>query len=306
MESWKYSRESTTNRLFVHKRHQIQEHKLVSLEDSYAYWGEDRPPAVSRFLRKLRYKSASLGLPLTPNEARIRSWRNRYAGKRAFLIGNGPSLNKLDLSPLANEITFGVNAIYLNKDTMGFLPTHYIVEDVFVAEDRAQEIIELQGPTKWFGNYLDYCLGNADANWLNVLVDYRNYPGFPHFGEDASRLVWVGGTVSYIGMQLAYFMGVQNLYLLGFDHSYEIPESTVVEGNEILSTESDPNHFHDDYFGKGFRWHKPQVERMELSYERAKAYYNHAGREIINATAGGKLEVFPREGFDKLFDTHHA
>ena len=91
---------------------------------------------------------------------------------------------------------------------MGFLPTHHIVEDVFVAEDRADEINSLTGPTKWFGNYLRYCLNErSDVCWMNVACDYREYPDFPHFSQNAARLVWVGGTVSYIAMQLAYFYG---------------------------------------------------------------------------------------------------
>ncbi len=123
---------------------------------------------ATKFARKIRYKAGSLGMPLTANESRILKWKDKYRGKRAFLIGNGPSLNHLDLSLLGTEITFGVNAIYLNAEKMGFLPTHYIVEDTFVAEDRAEEVISLEGPTKWFGNYLRYCLGNANANWLTL------------------------------------------------------------------------------------------------------------------------------------------
>jgi hypothetical protein len=270
-------------------------------EDPHTMLDGQSLPRRTRFLRKLRYKSASLGLPLTPNEWRIVRWKNRYRGKRAFLIGNGPSLKELDLRLLRDEITIGVNAIYLNAEEMGFLPTHHIVEDSFVAEDRAGEIVNLKGPEKWLGNYLRYCLGSADANWLNVLVDYRNYPGFPRFSRNAARAVWIGGTVSFIGMQLAYYMGVQRLYLVGFDHAYTIPDSGVKKGNEILSTGDDPNHFHADYFGKGYRWHDPRVDRMEQAYRRAKENYQADGREIFNATAGGKLEVFPRVRFASLF-----
>ena len=153
----------------------------------------------------------------------------------------------------------------------------------------------------WVGHYLKYCLGGTHANWLNVIVDYRNYSGFPHFSENAARAVWVGGTVSYIGMQLAFFMGVETLYLIGFDHSYTIPDSGIREGNEILSTGDDPNHFHADYFGDGYRWHDPRVDRMEQAYVSANRSYLQGNRRILNATEGGKLEVFPRVDFRSLF-----
>ncbi|MFH0880095.1 MAG: hypothetical protein V2A34_10320, partial [Lentisphaerota bacterium] len=53
-------------------------------------------------------------------------------------------------------------------------------------------------------------------------------------------------------------------------------------------------HFHPDYFGKGFRWHIPRVDQMEVGYRLAKDAFERHGRKILNATAGGKLEVFDR------------
>lgn len=271
--------------------------KVAPYPDTY------NPSAPTKFLRKLRYLSASRGVPIFPNEARILRHRNSGLGRRAFIIGNGPSLNLIDLTKLKDEATFGVNAIYLNKEKMGFLPTHYVVEDVFVAEDRADEINALTGPTKWYGNYLKYCLkGGPGVRWLNIACDYREYPGFPHFSTNASRIVWVGGTVSYIALQLAYYMGYDPVYLVGFDHSYSVPADAQVEGRAITSTSDDPNHFHPDYFGKGYRWHEPRVDRMEKAYRKARSAYEAAGRNVLNATAGGKLEVFRRVEFDSLFE----
>jgi hypothetical protein len=270
--------------------------KVAPYPDAY------NPSAPLKFARKLRYIAAGRGRAFTANEARILKFRDYAQGKRAFIIGNGPSLNKLDLTPLKDEFTFGVNAIYLNKDKMGFLPTHYIVEDVFVAEDRAPEINALRGPTKWIGNYLRYCLeGDESACWMNVACDYRDYPGFPHFSTNAARIVWVGGTVSYIAMQLAYYMGFSEVYLVGFDHSYTVPKEAHVEGRAITSTTDDPNHFHPDYFGKGYRWHDPRVDRMEIAYDKARQAYERAGRKICNATAGGHLETFERIDYATLF-----
>ncbi len=277
--------------------------RIVAEDPSVAPYPESyNPPKAVRLARRARYYSAARGLPLTPNEAKIVSFRNRHRGERAFIIGNGPSLNLVDLTKLKGETTFGVNAIYLNQEKMGFLPTHHIVEDVFVAEDRAAEINALRGPHKWYGHYLRYCLKQtADVCWLNVACDYRNYPGFPHFSTNASRIVWVGGTVSYIALQLAYHMGFDEVILVGFDHSYSIPKEAKVEGRAITSTSDDPNHFHPGYFGKGYRWHDPRVDRMERAYENARRAYDAVGRKVINATVGGQLEVFERRDFTSLF-----
>src|ERR1700738_2271379 len=60
---------------------------------------------------------------------RHRIW-NKYRDRRCFVIGNGPSLGKMDLSPLRDEITIGCNGLFLLFEKLGFLPTYYTVEDV--------------------------------------------------------------------------------------------------------------------------------------------------------------------------------
>ncbi|MCF3640128.1 glycosyltransferase [Rhizobium sp. TRM95111] len=247
------------------------------------------------------YRMAGSGHAIRSNEERIARWRNVYKGKRAFLIGNGPSLNRCDLSYLRDEITIGVNSIFLKADELGGLPTHYVVEDFFVAEDRAEQINALTGTTKWFGNYLKYCLDDDDAHWLNVRMRYDNYKNFPFFSTDASRQVWAGGSVTFICMQLAFFFGIKELYLIGFDHHYVIPDTTDIDGGNLTSLGDDPNHFDKTYFGKGLRWHDPKTERMELGYSKAGLTFERHGRKIYNATVGGKLEVLERRDYQSIF-----
>ena len=249
-----------------------------------------------------RYKLASLNIPITQNEKKLLSYKNKHAGERVFIIGNGPSLNTLNLSLLKNEITFGVNGIYLNYEKMGFMPTYYVVEDLLVAEDRSDEINELKNTIKFFGNYLNYCLKNSeDVIWTNTIVNYHDYNDFPHFSTNACRKIWVGGTVSYINLQLAFYMGFKEIYLIGFDHNYIIPSSAKNDGVIIESTEDDINHFHPGYFGKGYRWHDPIVPRMEKALYKAKIYFENNNKRIFNATNGGFLEVFERINYNSLF-----
>lgn len=240
---------------------------------------------------------------LTSNERRLAALKDKHKGERCFIMGNGPSLNQCDLTKLRGEITFGVNSIFLNTDQMGFVPTYYVVEDILVAEDRARQIDAFKGPTKFFGNYLRRFLSEGpDTLWTNVRVNYADYANFPHFSTDAVRQLWVGGTVSYICLQLAYHMGFRDVHLVGFDHNYAIPNDAKIDGNRIETTSTDPNHFHPDYFGKGYRWHNPRVDRMEIAYVRAKREFEAVGRRVTNATMGGKLEVFERVNYEELFD----
>ena len=278
-------------------------HKRNPKPDSHVapykqFWN---PSEAEKRRLAFRYRMPGDGFAVTENERRILSWKDAYKGKRCFLIGNGPSLNKLDLTKLKDEITIGVNSIYLNQEKMGFLPTHYVIEDRFVAEDRADEVNAMTGPQKWFGNYLQYCLKGDDVNWLNVRMRYDQHELFPFFSTNIARQAWTGGSVTYICMQLAYFLGVKKLYLVGFDHHYIVPDDAKVEGLDITSQSDDPNHFHPDYFGKGYRWHDPMVDRMELGYKKAGLFFERDNRAIYNATAGGKLECFERVDYNSLF-----
>jgi len=75
-----------------------------------------------------------------------------------------------------------------------------------------------------------------------------------------------------------------------------------VEGNRILSQGDDPNHFHPDYFGMGKVWKDPKLERVLANYQLAKLMYEADGRRILNATPGGRLELFDRVDYDSYLE----
>jgi hypothetical protein len=239
--------------------------------------------------------------PISSDYRLLKDLKGKHSGKRCFIIGNGPSLNDLDLSLLKDEITFGVNAIYTNFQKMGFYPTYYVVEDMLVAEDRAEEINAYTESIKFFPNYVKHCIRRVGNQAYFNFVQSFDALGYPAFSQDFSHRVYFGGTVSYVCLQLAYHMGFDEVYLIGFDHSYSIPEQAIREGNVITSTTEDPNHFNSEYFGKGKRWHNPMLDRMEKSYIVARRMYEAENRTIINASSGGKLEVFDRIEFLSLF-----
>lgn len=241
---------------------------------------------------------------LLPRSRELRQFRNAYEGKRCFILGNGPSLKKIDPSHLANEITFTSNRIYLADDWLGFNPTFYAVEDVLVLEQFGHEIGTKIKSTKFYSTEYQHLLPRSplDVN-LNIIRDYTPYSGFPIFSHDAEKCVWVGGTISYIHMQLAYYMGFKKVYLIGFDHNYGSNNLGRITGtNVVQSTAHDEAHFTSNYCGAGVKFYDPSLAQMEAAYLRAKETFERAGRGIFNATVGGYLEVFPRVDYRALFE----
>lgn len=246
------------------------------------------------------FELAGQGIASDENSRRLLALKDRYAGRRCFVIGNGPSLKQTDLSRLEGEITIGCNGIFLLFDESPFRPTFYTVEDRLVAEDRAERINALRGFTKVLPIDLSHHLKqDEDTVYVNFL---RQYKDFPKFSDTFASHVYFGGTVTYLNLQLAYYLGCREIYLIGVDHNYKPKaETDQQEGNVITSTVEDVNHFHPDYFGPGYRWHDPRVDRMEQSYREARRFVEANGAVIYNATLGGQLEVFPRIAYDSLF-----
>lgn len=239
---------------------------------------------------------------------RLRSLRDRFHGhRRAFIIGNGPSLNDTDLSLLRDEVTFCMNGFFLKMPELDWVPTFHVVEDHLVAEDRASAINHLTGPIKLYPAYLRYCIEEGrDTIFFNHLPRI-SYPHTFDFSTEADKVTYTGCTVTFTCMQLAHWLGFEEIYLIGVDASYKIPADAQVTSDYGTSTidmaSDDPNHFDPDYFGKGYRWHDPQVDKMIEAYAVARDVCDAAGRPIKNATKGGQLEVFERVRYEDLFRT---
>lgn len=237
-----------------------------------------------------------------PALRKIKAARTR---KRCFVIGNGPSLLQTDLTKLKDEVTFVMNGFFLKMPELDWTPTFYVCEDHLVAEDRATEINALKGPTKFFPASLRYVIQPDEHT---VFYDHRPRKSYPHgfdFSFDADVNTYTGGTVTFSCLQLAAYMGFEEIYLIGVDASYAIPVDATLGGagriKELDMKSDDPNHFHPDYFGKGKRWHEPNVDTMLEAYKEAKRATNARGVAIYNAGVGGKLEVFPRVPYADLF-----
>lgn len=241
-----------------------------------------------------------------PDRNEIKKLRGKFKGERCFILGNGPSLNKVDFSLIENEYTFGVNGIFYKTKECGFKPTFYVVEDKAVMEDNLDEINAYDCQYKIFPTHYRTKIKNKkNALFFKMNTGFyrKESPNFgiPRFSTDASKRLYCGQSVTMINLQLAFYLGFDEVYLLGMDFSYDIPDSAVIDGLEIMSTEDDCNHFHPDYFGKGKTWHDPQLDKVLKSYKMMKLIYESADKNIYNATHGGKLDVFSRKKFEDLF-----
>lgn len=223
---------------------------------------------------------------------RLQLYRNKHEGERCFIIGNGPSLKGMELSPLRNEYTFGLNRIYILFPEIGFKTTYLVSVNHLVLKQSGSDISSLNIP-KFIS-----ARGKNDVEEDQNTIFIRNCPWGLKFSKDPPWCVSDGATVTYVAMQLAYFMGFSQVILIGVDHSFSTEGPP---GKEVSLKGDDPNHFSGRYFGSGYRWELPDLEMSEMAYQLARKVYAEDGREIIDATVEGKLQVFPKVNYDVLF-----
>lgn len=230
---------------------------------------------------------------LRTSQAKLAELRNIHLDERCFIIGNGPSLQRTDLSLLRNELTFGLNRIYLLFDELGFQTNYFVAVNTLVIEQCVQDILGLAMPKflTWRGR-----------RWISrgkpaLFVD-TDYTPPETFSTRITGRVFEGSTVTYVAMQIAYHLGFRQVVLLGVDHRFS---SSGRPNATVTAQGADPDHFSPDYFSRGFRWQLPDLVASERAYRLARAAFEADGREILDATVGGKLEVFPKVDYEQLF-----
>jgi len=224
---------------------------------------------------------------------RLRKYHNKYAGKRCFIIGNGPSLKKTDMRLLKNEFTFGMNRIFLMFPELGFKTRFLVSVNDLVIEQSIDEFLGVDIPLFISWRAREWLPPAENRHYL-----YTTYTG-KKFACDATKRLWEGATVTYTCLQLAFYMGFSKAILIGVDHSFATKGTP---NKTIVSQGDDPNHFHPKYFGKGFKWQLPDLDTSEVGYMMAREAYRTAGREVVDATIGGKLTIFPKVDYRSLFD----
>ena len=241
-------------------------------------------------------------------QEKLRRLTNIHEGRRCFIMGNGPSLRKMDLSPLKNEITIGSNGIYKLFPRMGFHTTYLTMEDIAQCEDRRSDTKHIKGPIKIFALHNAYCVPPDDTTlFMNV---YLHQDGEQKFSEDCSTIVYLGSTITYINLQLAFHLGCNPVYLIGVDFNYGPIEKKLDPGRitvtkEVLKDISQ-SHFDPQYHRVGSRFGIPHSDKQYRAFLKARSVYEACGRRIINAGVNSRLDVFEKVEFADLFDKNQT
>lgn len=229
--------------------------------------------------------------------------KDKHSGSRCFLIGNGPSLTVLDLEKLTGEITFACNNIHLIFNETAWRPTYYTISDPLLAKSCVTQIKALT-VTKIFSNSIEnFFQDSTDVTWLKQIPYLRSDDlSEIAFSHDLEVGVYHAASTLFIQLQVAHYMGISEVYLLGVDFNYEVSAA----GNKksgmgtIIHHRAEKNHFHPSYRQTGEVWWLADKEFQEKTFEVARDAFRKDGRRILNASRKTSLKLFPLLNFDDL------
>lgn len=211
---------------------------------------------------------------------------------RAFIIGNGPSLEHVDLLKLEDEVTFACGRIHVHPLwEEGWRPTEYFMVDRFLNFkwhfDLKYHLQEGDYPvvtradmatmaSDIFGGWWQYpqlrlhvTCGHEDVT--TVPEEWH----FPHFCT-------YGGSMAVM-LQTALQREYSPVYVIGADLGYKV--------NSI-------NHFSEDYMPINTYDNEMKVIRHEDIqhdvHRIAREEFEKRGLEVYNATAGGEVHEYER------------
>jgi len=236
----------------------------------------------------------------TPFQEKLRDYHDKHIGQRCFIIATGPSINKTNLDLLEHEIVFGVNTLYKALKVsdspapkkFNVNPMYYVLgdHDVFQAHHKNLLVLDTDlflssGAGRYFIENSAYYLFDATARILPIRrLGRMNLPS--DFSKNLIKGTYSSGSVTIHALQVAFYLGFQEVYLVGCDCDYTGEhhfdgKKTVRNETPVLATD----------IGK---------QRVFQGYEFCKKAFEDAGRTIYNSTVGGKLEVFERKSLEEV------
>ncbi|MCK9627018.1 MAG: DUF115 domain-containing protein [Bacteroidales bacterium] len=219
---------------------------------------------------------------------KLLSYKDKYYGKRCFVACTGPSLTIADLELLNNEYVFGMNSICMIHNQTDWIPDFLGFQDASVFDKIKYDLLSANNGLVFAPYSFKKRVGNRQ-DWVYFhMCDYYHYyeanrcRNFVYFSDNPYIRVYDGYTITYSILQLAFYMGFKEIYLIGADCNYLGEKRHFIEHGIP---------------GTPIERVKP---RLTMAYTKAKMYADRHDIKIVNVTRGGCLEVFPRETLESV------
>jgi len=241
-------------------------------------------------------KTAPYNIKKSIDTNSLKIFRDCHYGEIAFVIGNGPSLTMDDLNRI-HELgipSFACNKVYLAFDQTKWRPDYYFVSDSKIVKEINFDECGLDKNKMFFPRRFKSEIGFG--NYYEILE--HNWLEHGDFSTDAHKGIYQCETIIAEALQLAYYMGFSKVYIIGVDFNYNMKN---VDKKNLTFENGEGNYFIKGYAKPGEVLNLGNEHSNVLGFQAARKAFENDGREIYNATRGGKLEVFIRKDLDEVF-----
>lgn len=146
--------------------------------------------------------------------------RGIEGGRRAFIVANGPSILTEPLHLLANELSISMNAGVLLSEKFGFTSSYYALSDRrFLLNEFKRPMATTRLPSGTI-RFIRGDLADSDQPPKGCPTHYIAPIARDGFSTDLRQGFFYGATTTLFAMQVAVWLGVHEIVLLGVDLHY--------------------------------------------------------------------------------------
>jgi hypothetical protein len=237
---------------------------------------------------------------------------NLHKGKRCFVLCTGSSVRYLDLKKLKGEYSIAVSNFYMHQDYNIVKPSIYCMPqltytDKFTKElgkKHLEKVEQEAGDTQFFFSISERDLIEENLLYRGKRVNYLYFTPMGQEYEEVDLTLKTMGvySVPIMCLELAIYMGFQEIYLVGTEHG----ELTKGRYDYFYNRKDNMVGHADDFIGMNgdiisYERVLPCIFRLWEQYKIMREIATQKGINIYNATRGGQLDVFDRVDYDTLF-----
>lgn len=220
------------------------------------------------------------------SRTKLRDLKNKVHAKRAVILCNGPSILESELHLLHDTFTIGLNKVNLLYDKTDLRPNLIVCVNPLMIEANLDFLNNTETIL-----ILDRIARKKGVKARDNVI-FINCIDHPFFSTSCEFGIFQGFTVTYVALQLALYLGIKDVTLVGCDHNYGshgLP-------NEIVkyTPTSENTHFDPGYLENGELWQIPDLAASEYYYSLANLAYQKLGGLVTNSSSKTKLKVFKR------------
>ncbi len=219
------------------------------------------------------------------NITAIKKLKNKFKGKRCFIIGGSPSLKKLDLNKLNNEYTCTVGKGYKLAAQGLKHSSFHVFGDIFGYAETYQELDESYSNIYFFRSAID-CVNNIKNKIFFDTYLREICPASEHFQTDITKPLYCGATVVVYALQIMAYLGFSEIIFIGVDLDFNKIKD---HAYEATSKEKDRE-----------AWSIHNQEQMYKSLEFGSKFLQKKVK-IWNASPIGNMNFMHKIDYNKLF-----